>query len=79
MNSSIRTRPTASRSETTRRPVRHVVMETMMSAATRSGNQPPAGILNTLAPKNAKSMTASGMHRPSARALVHPQLLRVRK
>ena len=59
-NSSMETCPRRSRSARSLRPVRHVVIATMITIPTTIGNHPPFGIFARLAPKNARSIVSSG-------------------
>lgn len=52
------TRPALDRSYTRRLPVFQVVKTAKTTAPTTSGNQPPSGILNRLAPRKAPSMAS---------------------
>ena len=52
--------------DSSRRPRHQVVIIANAPTPTASGNQPPAAIFSTLAPRNARSMATNGMNSASA-------------
>ena len=65
------------RAATSCRPRRQVAICTSRPAATRIGNQPPAGILGMLAARKALSTTRSGVTTMRALGSDHPHRLRI--